>query len=562
MFHYARWKILAILGSVLLSLIIALPNVLPESGQKFMQDNLALRPLTLGLDLQGGGNVLMAVDKKDMVRKLQDQLTGDIRASMRDAKIGYSNISKIENGVSVRIIKPEDYDKAKTELNKLLQPLDAGLFTAGTRSNLFKLSQSADLFTFTTEQAGLEAKISSAIQQSLKIFESRFNGSGVTEPVLQQQGKDRVSIELPGKHNLQEVLSVLETTGSLSLTLLCNEQAQSATQAVSPDCKAFPQKEDVDRLIAQKKKAAEDTKTEYQKPTEDELKALPQMWLKTASRDSVSGSDLIDAQPSFDQQNRPVVSFKLNQRGAVRFGKLTAENVDKPFAIVLDNVIMSAPRINEAILGGSAQISGNFSLEETQKLSVVLKSGALPAKLDVIEQQIVGPSLGADSIRAGLLASLVGLIAVMIFMLVPYGLFGIIADIAVLINLLMLVAIMSLFGFTLTLPGIAGIVLTLGMAVDSNVLIYERIREEWRNGRTAMGAIETGFKAAFATVWDANITTLIAAVVLFGVGSGPIRGFAITLAVGIATTMFTAFLLTKFMVAMWVKWKRPKEINL
>ena len=562
MFHYARWKILAILGSVLLSLLIALPNVLPAGAQKYMADNLGLRPLTLGLDLQGGGNVLMAVDKKDMVRKLQDQLTGDIRAGMRDAKIGYSNISKIENGVSVRIIKPEDYDKAKTELNKLLQPLDAGLFAAGTVSNLFKLTQNADQFSYTIEPAGLDAKVSSAIQQSLKIFESRFNGSGVTEPVLQQQGKDRVSIELPGKQNLQEVLSVLETTGSLSLTLLCAEQPQSATQAVPPDCKAFPQKEDVDRVIATKKKAAADAKTNYEKPTEAELAALPQTWLKTASRDSVSGADLVDAQPSFDQNNRPVVSFKLNQRGAVKFGKLTAENVDKPFAILLDNVIMSAPRINEAILGGSAQISGNFTLEETQKLSVVLKSGALPAKLDVIEQQIVGPSLGADSIRAGLLASLVGLIAVMIFMILPYGLYGVIADIAVLINLLMLVAIMSLFGFTLTLPGIAGIVLTLGMAVDSNVLIYERIREEWRNGRTAMGAIETGFKAAFATVFDANITTLIAAVVLFGVGSGPIRGFAVTLAVGIATTLFTAFLLTKFMVAMWVKWKRPKEITL
>jgi protein-export membrane protein SecD len=562
MFHYARWKILAILGSVLLSLLIALPNVLPVGAQKYMADNLGMRPLTLGLDLQGGGNVLMAVDKKDMVRKLQDQLTGDIRAGMRDAKIGYSNIPKIENGVSVRIIKPEDYDKAKAELNKLLQPLDAGLFAAGTVSNLFKLTQNADQFSFTIEPAGLDAKVSSAIQQSLKIFESRFNGSGVTEPVLQQQGKDRVSIELPGKQNLDDVLKTLETTGSLSLTLLCAEQPQSAAQVVPPDCKAYPQKEDVDRLIATKKKAAADAKAEYQKPTEAELAALPQIWLKTASRDSVSGADLVDAQPSFDQNNQPVVSFKLNQRGSVKFGKLTAENVDKPFAIVLDNVIMSAPNIKEAILGGSAQISGRFTLEDTQRLSVVLKSGALPAKLDVIEQQVVGPSLGADSIRAGLLASLVGLIAVMIFMLLPYGLYGVIADIAVLINLLMLVAIMSLFGFTLTLPGIAGIVLTLGMAVDSNVLIYERIREEWRNGRTAMGAIETGFKAAFATVLDANVTTLIAAVVLFGVGSGPIRGFAVTLAVGIATTLFTAFLLTKFMVAMWVKWKRPKEITL
>lgn len=562
MFHYARWKILAILGSVLLSLFIASPNIMPTNVQKYMADNLGLRPLTLGLDLQGGGSVLMAVDKKDMVRKLQDQLTGDIRAGMRDAKIGYSNISKIENGVAVRIIKPEDYDKAKTELNKLLQPLDAGLFTGGTGSNLFRLTQNADQFSLTTEPAGLDAKVSSAIQQSLKIFESRFNGSGVTEPILQQQGKDRVNIELPGQQNLQEVLSVLETTGSLSLTLLCAEQPQSATQAVPPDCKAFPQKEDVDRLVATKKKAAADAKTNFEKPTDAELAALPQLWLKTASRDSVSGADLVDAQPSFDQNNRPVVSFKLNQRGAVKFGKLTAENVDKPFAILLDNVIMSAPRINEAILGGSAQISGNFSLEETQKLSVVLKSGALPAKLSVIEQQIVGPSLGADSIRAGLFASLTGLIAVMIFMLVPYGFFGLIADFAVLINLIMLVAVMSLFGFTLTLPGIAGIVLTLGMAVDSNVLIYERIREEWRNGRTPIGAIETGFKAALSTVIDANVTTLIAAAVLFGIGSGPVRGFAVTLAVGIITTMFTAFTLTRLIVATWVKYSRPKEIAL
>jgi protein-export membrane protein SecD len=225
-------------------------------------------------------------------------------------------------------------------------------------------------------------------------------------------------------------------------------------------------------------------------------------------------------------------------------------------------MIMSDPVINEPILGGSGQISGNFSIDESNNLAIVLRSGALPAKLDVIEGQTVGPSLGADSIKAGLVASLTGLVFVMAFMMLPYGFFGLLANAALLVNLLMLIAIMSLFGFTLTLPGIAGIVLTLGMAVDSNVLIYERIREEWRNGRTAMGAIETGFKQALATVVDANVTTLIAAVVLFGVGSGPIRGFAVTLAVGILTTMFTAFTLTRFLVAMWVKKNRPKEINL
>jgi protein-export membrane protein SecD len=284
--------------------------------------------------------------------------------------------------------------------------------------------------------------------------------------------------------------------------------------------------------------------------------------VQTSSRATVNGADLTDSQPSFDQNNRSVVTFRFNQKGAVRFGKLTADNVGKPFAIILDDVVMSSPVINDAILGGSGQISGNFSIDESNKLAVVLRSGALPAKLNVIEGQTVGPSLGADSIRAGLIAAVTGLVAVMAFMMLPYGFFGFLANVAVLVNMLMLIAIMSFFGFTLTLPGIAGIVLTLGMAVDSNVLIYERIREEWRNGRTAMGAIETGFKQALSTVVDANVTTLIAAVVLFGVGSGPIRGFAVTLAVGIATTMFTAFTLTRFLVAMWVKKNRPKEINL
>jgi protein-export membrane protein SecD len=279
-------------------------------------------------------------------------------------------------------------------------------------------------------------------------------------------------------------------------------------------------------------------------------------------RATVEGGDLNDAQPGFDQNNRAVVTFRFNQKGAVRFGKLTADNVGKPFAIVLDGVIMSYPTINEPILGGSGQISGNFSVQETDNLSIVLRSGALPAKLDIVEERTVGPSLGADSIKAGVYASIAGLVLVMLFMLIPYGFFGIIADIALVVNLIMLVAVMSFFGFTLTLPGIAGIVLTLGMAVDSNVLIYERIREEWRNGRTPIGAIETGFKSALNTVVDANVTTLIAAFVLFGVGSGPVRGFAVTLAVGIVTTMFTAFTLTRLIVATWVKRYRPKEINL
>jgi protein-export membrane protein SecD len=554
MFHYPRWKIISILASVLVAALIALPNVLSTGHKQYVADHFGLRPMTLGLDLQGGSNILMEVDHKDLVEKLQQQLSSDVRGLLRDAKIGYSGIAKVENGVTVKVTKPEDAEKAKTELSKLLQPLNGGLFATGIPVNLYKLTQTDQQFTYAFDPVGFDAKVSAAVQTSLKIMESRVNGSGTTEPVIQQQGKDRIVIQLPGLQEPEKLKKLLEGTGKLTFNLLCNEQPSGATAIPPPDCRAVPEKAEVDKLKA--------TLAKDVVPTEAQIKALPQMWVQTSSRAVVDGADLTDAQPGFGQQNDPLVSFSFNQKGAVRFGKLTQENIDKPFAIVLDDIVQSAPVIRSAILGGTGQISGRFTIEETNTLSIVLRSGALPAKLNIVEERTVGPSLGADSIKAGLLAAVVGLFLVMGFMLLPYGFFGVIANVALLVNLLMLIAIMSLFGFTLTLPGIAGIVLTLGMAVDSNVLIYERIREEWRNGRTAMGSIETGFKAALATVTDANVTTLIAAVVLFGVGSGPIRGFAVTLGVGIVTTMFTAFTMTRFFVAMWVKRNRPKEINL
>jgi protein-export membrane protein SecD len=555
MFHYSRWKTAAILGSVLIALMLALPNVLSTASQKYVAEHYGFRPMTLGLDLQGGSNILMEVDRKDMMEKLQTQLTGDIRTTLREAKIAYGGTAKIDNGVSVTVLKTEEADKAKVELNKLLQPVEGGLLISGVASNLYTITQKDLTFTFAVDPKGFEAKIASIIKTALNIMEVRLNSSGVTEPIIQQQGIDRIVVQLPGEGNPDKVIELIGRTGKLTFQLVCAEQATTATALPPPECKAFPTKEEMDRLTSEKLAKGE-------KVTEPDIKALPQMWVQTSSRATVNGADLTDAQPSFDQNNRSVVTFRFNQKGALRFGKLTADNVGKPFAIVLDDVIMSSPVINDAILGGSGQISGNFSIDESNGLAIVLRSGALPAKLSVIEGQTVGPSLGADSIRAGLIAAVTGLIAVMVFMMLPYGFFGFLANVAVLVNMLMLIAIMSFFGFTLTLPGIAGIVLTLGMAVDSNVLIYERIREEWRNGRTAMGAIETGFKQALSTVVDANVTTLIAAVVLFGVGSGPIRGFAVTLAVGIATTMFTAFTLTRFLVAMWVKKNRPKEINL
>ena len=558
MFHYSRWKIFGILASVVIAALLALPNVLPQATQETWKAKYGLRPMTLGLDLQGGSNILMEVDQKDLLDKVQQQLMGDIRATLREQKIGYSGLGKTGNGVTVALNKPDDADRASTELKKLLQPLDAGVLSTGTAVNLFGLKQDGQQFTFEIQPNGFDAKMANALKQAMRVLENRINGLGTTEAAVQQQGKDRIAIQFPGLQNPERVKELLGSTAKLTFQLVCADQPTAAKALPPPECASYPRKEDVDAALKKKKEA--DSKAEAL--SDSELKALPQMWVQTSGLASVDGADLTDAQPSFDQNNAPVVTFKFNQKGAVRFGKLTADNVGKPFAIVLDGVVESAPVINTPILGGSGEISGRFSVDETNNLSIVLRSGALPAKLSIVEERTVGPSLGADSIKAGLYASVMGLIFVILFILLPYGLFGVFADIALVINLAMLIAVMSTFGFTLTLPGIAGIVLTLGMAVDSNVLIYERIREEWRHGKTPMSAIETGFKAALNTVIDANVTTLIAAFILFGVGSGPVRGFAITLGVGIITTMFTAFVLTRFMVAMWVRRVRPKEINL
>jgi protein-export membrane protein SecD len=551
--HYERWKIIAVCVSVLIAAILCIPNILPRAQQEVLA-NYGLRPMTLGLDLQGGSNVLLEVDRKDLVEQLKLQLTSDMRGVLREARIAYSGIQRTTNGVSVNISKPEDMAKANEQLQTLLQPQQGGMLSGGAQVNLFTLETLASGYALNISDGGLEARIARAIQQSLRIIENRVNALGTTEPVIQQQGVDRIAVQLPGVQDPDKVKDLIGQTAKLTFQLLCEDQPGGAAQLPPPECRAYPLKEDVDRVLG--------AKADKSPLTEQELDKLPKLWVQTSSRATVDGADLNDAQPAFDQNNRPVVTFRFNQRGSLRFGKLTSENVNKPFAIILDNVVQSYPVINEPILGGTGQISGQFSTEETANLAIVLRSGALPAKLTIVEERTVGPSLGADSVRAGFIASLIGLVGVMAFMFVPYGFFGLVANMALLANLLLLIAAMSFFGFTLTLPGIAGILLTLGMAVDSNVLIYERIREEWRNGRTALSSIETGFKAALGTVLDANVTTLIAAVVLFGIGSGPVRGFAVTLAIGIFTTMFTAFTITRMIVALWVKRSRPKEINL
>ena len=535
MLHFSKWKALGILASVLIAIIFALPNVLPANIQNQLRP-YGLRPMTLGLDLQGGVNILLEIDRDDLKKRMTEQLVGDIRSTLREDKIGYNGINRAPDGVRVRITKPEDMDKALVGLRKLAQPVDAGgLFGNGAAATqLFNVSVDGQQVNFSFNDKGIDSKIQQAVSQSLKIVEKRVNPDGVVEATIQQQGRDRIVVQLPGVQDSQEVKSRLDRTAKLTFQLLCEAQPTAQGQNPPPECKAVPLKEDPKQVL----------------------------WVQTSTRATIDGADLTDARGAFDQSNRPVVSFRFNQKGAERFGRLTRDNVGKPFAIVLDDLVMSYPRINEPILGGSGQISGNFTVDETNSLAVVLRSGALPAKLTIVEERTVGPSLGSDSITAGYHASIIGLILVMVFMVIAYGLFGIFANLALIVNLIMLIAAMSFFGFTMTLPGIAAIVLTMGMAVDSNVIIFERMREEWRNGRTALSAIETGFKSAFATIFDSNFTALIAAVVLFGVGSGPVKGFAITHAIGILTTVFTAYTVTRYIVSLWVGWAKPKEVPL
>lgn len=534
MLNFSRWKSLSILVAVFIGLLFALPNAVDQTFWKRLPLIGGLNPMVLGLDLQGGSHVLLEVDRKDLETQLSKQLIADIRQSLREQKIRYSGLGRAGDAVTVRITDAADHDKALAELKKLSQPVASGIFGTGSIMNEFDVRREADVISFTFTTGGLESKISRAVEQSLEILGKRIDDLGTKEPTIQRQGVDRIVIQVPGLQDPERLKELIGKTAKLQFKLLCESQPGVEADKPPLECEEFPAPEE----------------------------EVPRLWVQTSSRATVEGGDLVNAQPAFDQNNQPIVSFRFNQKGALRFGKLTQENVGRRFAIILDNVVMSAPVINEPILGGSGQISGRFTTEEAGDLAIVLRSGALPAKLTVVEERTVGPSLGSDSVRAGVIATVIGLVGVVAFMVIGYGLFGVFANIALLANLVMLVGLLSVMGATLTLPGIAGLLLTLGMAVDSNVLVYERIREEWRAGRSPISAVETGFRAAMATIIDANLTTLIAVAVLFFVGSGPVRGFAVTLGLGILTTVFTAFTLTRLIIAWWLRAARPKEVPL
>ena len=531
MLYFTRWKALAIILTALVVCLFAVPNFFPQERVKTWPV-WAQRHIVLGLDLQGGSYLLLEVDSNYVKKEKLDQVRDEVRRVLRDAKIGYTGLAVRSDAVEVRV-KEGDQQAALTKARELSQPLGGLLGSSGQRS-LEVSDAGGGLIRLTVPQAAITERIRQTIEQSIQIVERRVNELGTVEPLIQRQGTDRILVQVPGLQDPTELKRIVGTTAKMEFRMV--------DSSVSPD-------------QAQQRGGV---------PADSELlmsEQTPKVPYVIKRQVLVSGSDLTDAQPGFDQRtNEPIVNFKFNSSGSRKFAQATSDNVGQPFAIVLDNKVISAPVIREPITGGQGQISGSFTVQAANELALLMRAGALPAPLTVIEERTVGPGLGQDSIEKGKLAAYVGSIMVIAFMLVTYRLFGVFANIAVAINVAMIFGILSLLNATLTLPGIAGVVLTVGIAVDSNVLIYERIREELRGGRTAISAIDAGFRRALSTILDSNITTFIAAAVLFYIGTGPVRGFAVTLGIGIITTVFTAFTLTSLIVAGWVRWTRPKTV--
>jgi preprotein translocase subunit SecD len=534
MLYFSRWKALAILLTAAIICSFAIPNFISQQTVRSWPA-WAQRYVVLGLDLQGGSHILLEVDVNDVRKQRLDSLRDEARKVLREARIIWANPPVVRGGsVEVRLREGPDFQNALGKLRDLSQPINSTLLGATGQRTVEVVDVGGGLIRLTPTEAAATERIRQTVEQSIPIIERRVNELGLVEPTVQRQGIDRILVQVPGLGDPSRLLEILGKTAKLEFRLV--------------DLSMSPQE-------AAQGRAPQDSEVLYEGKGEQKIPVLVYKQIM------VEGADLTDAQATFDQRtSEPVVSFRFNTSGARKFGQVTQENVGRPFAIVLDNEVISAPVIREPILGGSGQISGQFTVESANNLAILLRAGALPAKLTPIEQRVVGPGLGQDSIAKGKYASYAGAVLVILFMFATYGLFGLFANIAVAVNVGMIFGILSLLNATLTLPGIAGIVLTVGIAVDSNVLIYERIREEVRGGRTPITAIDAGFSRALATILDSNITTFIAAAVLFFIGTGAVRGFAVTLGIGIITTLFTAFTMTRLIVAYWVRWIRPQRV--
>lgn len=497
----------------------SLPNLLTPEQRAALPGFLPQHAMTLGLDLQGGAHLVLEVSQADVFTKAYENLEDQVRELGRSQNLGYTGLASRADGVTLTLRDPAQAQMLREELAREQVQLQVA---EGNQATLvFGESFLAELQK-------------RALAQTVQVLRSRVDQFGVAEPVIQQQGTNRVIVELPGVRDVARAKAAIGKTAQLNFHLVDETATAGAAGGIVPPGKLLLQEE-------------------FGGTTRP---------LLVERRPSLTGQMLTSAAAAFDQYGNPAVDIAFDSRGTQLFAKLSTENVGKRFAIVLDGKVYSAPVFREAILGGRAQISGAFTPEESQDLAAVLNAGALPAKVEVVEERTIGPSLGADSINAGVVAMGMGLAAVLVFMFLFYGLFGLAANVAVLFNLTLLVAVMSAMGFTLTLPGMAGMVLTLGMAVDANVLIFERMREEVANGKKPLAAILGGFEGAFRTILDGHVTTLVAAFVMFIFGSGPVKGFAVALAIGLIVSLFTSVTLTRWMILSWFKRARPAALPL
>jgi protein-export membrane protein SecD len=536
MLHFSNFKITGIALLMLVGVLFALPNFMREEIRLALPGFIPSGTLNLGLDLQGGSHLLLSVDTDSVQRERLDDLTSDIRLSLRGERIGYSGLSRIDNGVSVTVRDAADMEKASTVLQNLAQPVSGSVLTSfEQRVDLNVENTQGQTFVLRATEDAIAASNTRTVQQSIEIIRRRVDELGTTEPTIQRQGEKRILVQVPGLDDPERLKALLGQTAKMNFHLV--DQTISGFE------------------VADGKRPPAGSRLVYT----DTEPAVPYIIRRRAI---VSGERLVDASVGFDPQtNAPEVNFRFDTLGGRKFGEVTQANIGRPFAIVLDEKVISAPIIQSAILGGSGRITGNFSVEEANDLAILLRAGALPAPMSILEERTVGPGLGADSVAAGRIALIVGFFAVIAFMVVSYSLFGMFANFALIANLLLIMAVLSGLQATLTLPGIAGIVLTVGMAVDANVLIFERIREELALDKNPIIAIDMGYSRALSTIFDANVTTFLAAIILFQLGSGPIRGFAITLAIGIVTSVFTAFVLTRLFVSLWLRRQgRPENL--
>lgn len=533
-------KVIAVLLVLLIGLILAVPSLLSPETRSAIEKGapswvphwlLPTRAVVLGLDLQGGSHVLLEVDRDELTRSQVTQMRDDVRRILRDERVALQGgIAMQPRGVQFRVASEADRAKIMPKLQELAQSSGglggvAGLTgLGGPAGKSLDITTAPDgLIQMAVTDAGATERVRRAVDQAIEVLRRRVDALGTTEPNIQRQGVDRILVQVPGLQDPQRLKDILGKTAKLQFRMVAEQPGG--------DTDNLPSRDNAGQTV----------------PVE--------------RRVIVEGEDLVDAQPSFDSRTgQPIVNFRFNIRGAQRFGAATTEGVGRALAIVLDNEVISSPRIQTPITGGSGQISGNFTVESVNNLAILLRAGALPARMTIVEERTVGPGLGQDSIEAGKIATILATVLVIAFMLATYGLFGIFASLALIVHVGLIIGLMSALGATLTLPGIAGIVLTIGTAVDSNVLIYERMREEAHSGRSIVSALEAGFQRAFATIMDSNITMLIAAVALYFLGSGPVRGFAVVFILGILTTVITAVTLTRMMIAVWYNWAKPKAL--